>query len=336
MDMRRFGLGGLVALALGMGILPACGDDDDDSEDDGQVVVDAGTDAGGNLDAGRDGGTTPTTDAGGNPAGDAGSAQTIVATAVADGRFTTLAKALTDTNLVATLQGAGPFTVFAPTDAAFQALGQATLGALTTEQLRTILLYHVIPGELPSTALKSGPVKTASELTAFVNVSGSGVKVNDSNVTTANVDASNGVIHVIDKVLLPPNIVQAAQLAGGFSTLLSAATRAGLADTLAAPNANVTVFAPTDAAFAALPTGTVEGLSNTQLANVLRYHVVSGRVLSTALTAGPVPTLLTGQNVTVSLTGGPKINDANVTAADIATTNGVIHVIDKVLLPSTP
>jgi transforming growth factor-beta-induced protein len=148
------------------------------------------------------------------------------------------------------------------------------------------------------------------------------------------VDASNGVIHVIDKVLLPPNLVQAATYAGSFSKLLSAATTAGLADDLSDPSAELTVFAPTDDAFAALPAGTVEGLSTEELAAVLTYHVVPAEVLSTDLVAGDVTTL-NGASVTVDLTDGVKVNDAKVVAADIVTTNGVIHVIDKVLLPPT-
>ncbi|MDB4990654.1 MAG: hypothetical protein JWN04_5832 [Myxococcaceae bacterium] len=250
---------------------------------------------------------------------------------LADGRFKTLAKALTDTSLVSTLQGAGPFTVFAPTDDAFAGLPAGTLDGLTNDQLRTILTYHVIAKELPASALKPGPVTTVSKLSAFVSLAGGAVKVNDATVTTADVTASNGVLHVIDKVLLPPNLVQAAQFAGSFTSLVGAVTKAGLADTLSAANANLTVFAPTDAAFAALPAGTVEGLSVSALGDLLKYHVVAGEKLSTDLTAGSVPTLLTGKSVTVNLTGGVKINDANVVIADVVTTNGIIHAIDKVL-----
>jgi transforming growth factor-beta-induced protein len=350
MDRHRLGIRSVVSIALALAVFPACGDDDTTTED---PVVDAGgsKDSGAPADSGTrasvdSGAATPVVDSGradtGTPsstadaaaqAADAGAvAKTIVELAVADGRFKTLAKALTDTDLVATLSGAGPLTVFAPTDAAFAALPAGTLEALTKEQLATILKYHVIGKELPSSALSAGPVKTAADLSAFVAIAGSTVKVNDATVTTADVDASNGVIHVIDKVLLPPNLVEAAGYAG-FSKLLAAATRAGLASTLSAPTANLTVLAPTDAAFTTLGQATVDGLSTTQLADVLKYHVVSGKVLSTALTAGPVPSLLTGKNLTISLTGGVKVNDANVVIADVLTTNGIIHVIDKVLLP---
>jgi len=350
MDMFRLGTRGALGVALTLALLPACGDDP--STDDAKPVVGAGinadsgpsrADAGSSVvvDAGRGAVATATpdaaaatADAGSAATADAGSAapRTIVALAVADGRFKTLAKALTDTNLVGTLSGAGPFTVFAPTDAAFAALPAGTLEGLSNEQLATILKYHVIAKELPSTALTAGPAKTVADLSAFVALSDGTVKVNDATVTTANIDASNGVIHVIDKVLLPPNLVEAATYAG-FTKLLAAAGKAGLASTLSAPSANLTVFAPTDAAFTTLGQATVDGLSMAQLADVLKYHVVSGKVLSTALSAGAVPSLLTGKNLTFSLTGGVKVNDANVVIADVLTTNGVIHVIDKVLLP---
>jgi len=349
MDMRRLGLRGVIGLSLALAAFPACSDDDSGDDE----VKDAGgnSDAGSGNDAARpDAGTV--TDSGsvvvdsGNTRPDSGSAtdsgaatdggstaeKNIVELAVADGRFNTLAKALTDTNLVATLQGAGPFTVFAPTDDAFAKLPAGTLAGLSNEQLATVLKYHVVAGELPSTALKAGPVKTVADFSSFVSITGTTVKVNASTVTAANVEASNGVIHVIDTVLLPPNLVEAATY-GGFTKLVAAVTKAELGTALAAPTPKLTVFAPTDAAFNALPAGTVENLAPTALADILKYHVVSGQVLSTALTAGAVPTLLTSKSVTVALTGGVTVNDAKVVVADVLTTNGVIHVIDKVLLP---
>jgi transforming growth factor-beta-induced protein len=297
-----------MALAALLAGAPACGDDD--------------------------GGDTPTVgDGDGDGDGDQTAEKNIVETAVANGSFTKLAEALVATNLDDALAGAGPFTVFAPTDAAFAALGEATLSSLSTEELSEILKYHVVSGEVDSSALKAGPVKTLSGLSAFVNLEG-GAKVNDAKVTTADVQASNGIIHVIDKVLLPPNLVQAATYAGGFGTLLGAATKAGLGDALSNPDATLTVFAPTDAAFAKLPPGTLDSLTKEQLTGVLTYHVVPSEVLSSDLKAGPVETL-NGKDVTISLSGGVKVNDANVTAADIVTTNGVIHVIDAVLMPPT-
>jgi transforming growth factor-beta-induced protein len=345
MDMQRLGFRGVVGLALALAAFPACSDDDgDESTSDAGRVTDAGA---GNTDAARPDAAAVVVDAGpgstpvdsgaatdSGAVGDSGAGQkTIVELAVADGRFKTLAKALTDTNLVATLQGAGPFTVFAPTDDAFAKLPAGTLEGLSNDQLATILKYHVVAGELPSTALKAGPVKTAAEFSSFVTLDGSSVKVNASTVTAANVEASNGVVHVIDSVLLPPNIVEAATY-GGFTKLVAAVTKAELGSALAAPSPKLTVFAPTDAAFNALPAGTVEGLTPAALGDILKYHVVSGQVLSTELTAGPVPTLLTGKSVAVALTGGVTVNGAKVVIADVLTTNGVIHVIDKVLTPT--
>jgi transforming growth factor-beta-induced protein len=324
MDWRLRGLLGLALLAAPA----ACNDDDDTSNQVGDGDVGDGDGDVGDGDTG-DG------DTGDGDGGDGDSApQNIVDTAVAAGNFTALADALVATGLDEALSGAGPFTVFAPTDSAFEALGEETLSSLSTEELAEILEYHVVSGEVGSTDLSAGPVSTLSGLTAFVNLEG-GVKINDANVTSADVEASNGVIHVIDKVLLPPNLVQAATYAGDFSTLLTAATDAGLAGTLSDAETELTVFAPTDEAFAALPPGTLEELTTEELTAILTYHVVSGEVLSTDLTAGDVATL-NGESVTVALDDGVTVNDAKVIVADIVTTNGVIHVIDKVLLPPSP
>ncbi len=298
-------------LAAALGQLSACGDDDNDSSS-----VNPG-DGDGNNGGDGDASTAP---------------KNIVETAIAAGSFNTLAKALVDTGLDAALAGTGPFTVFAPTDAAFQALGADALNGLSKEALADILKYHVVSGTVESKDLAAGPVKTLSGVSAFVSLQ-DGAKINGAKVTTADVSASNGVIHVIDSVLLPPNLVEAATYAGNFNTLLSAAAQAELAAVLTDAATRLTVFAPTDAAFAALPAGTVEGLTKEQLAGVLTYHVVPGEVLSTALSAGSVTTV-NGADVTVDLSDGVKINDARVITADIVTTNGVIHVLDKVLLPA--
>jgi transforming growth factor-beta-induced protein len=315
----------------------------------------------------EDGGPAPTADAGKDPEKDAGSmspaedasaptqdaaadakvdtkvdasadasapaAKNIVEIAAGDSRFTSLVAAVKKAGLVDALSAPGPLTVFAPTNDAFTAalaaLGK-TLDQLTADDLKPILTYHVVGAAVKSTDLKAGPVKMLSGISAFVATSG-GAKINGASVVNADIIASNGVIHVIDKVLLPPNLVQAATLAGDFSTLLGAATTAGLVDTLSKADANLTLFAPTNAAFAklsAVPTGDA-------LKNVLLYHVVAGKVLSTDLKAGAVPTLLTGKSLTVDLTGGVKINTANVVVADVVTTNGVIHVVDTVLVPPT-
>lgn len=132
------------------------------------------------------------------------------------------------------------------------------------------------------------------------------------------------------------DIVDTAVGAGSFTTLVAAVTAAGLVDTLKGPGP-FTVFAPTDAAFAALPAGTVENLlkpeNKDQLVAVLTYHVIPGKVMSTDLSEGLKAATVQGGEVTVTLDGGPKVNGANITTADIAATNGVIHVIDAVILP---
>ena len=253
--------------------------------------------------------------------------------------FSTLVTALEAANLDQTLQGPGPFTVFAPTDAAFAALPAGALDALLADPtaLAQVLQYHVVSGDIRSTDLAG--VVSAETLAGFPILFdlSSGVRVNDASVTQADIVGSNGVIHVIDGVLLPPaaNIVETAQAAGSFTTLVAALQAASLDDDLAGAGP-FTVFAPTDAAFDALPAGTVDALlaDPDALADILLYHVVSGQAFAGDLDGTPLATLL-GSELTVSLTDGVQINSSNVTQANILTTNGVIHVIDAVLLPPT-
>jgi len=270
--------------------------------------------------------------------GGSGGAETegkdIIDTAVGAGNFTKLAAALTSAGLVEALKGPGPFTVFAPDDAAFAAFEAANPGALaglSKAALTEILTYHVVAGAaVASKDLKDKQVfSTLSGSPVLIDTT-AGVKVDDAKVTTADVVASNGVIHVIDHIILPPkdDIVATAIAAGTFTKLAAALTAADLVTTLQGKGP-FTVFAPTDAAFAklaAVPTGDA-------LKNVLLYHVVAGAVGSGDLKAGPVPTQLAGKSVTVSLTGGVKINDSKVTTANILAKNGVIHVVDTVLIP---
>lgn len=277
------------------------------------------------------GGATGEAGEGGAPAA---GLQDIVDTAVAAGNFSELAKALAAAGLVDALKGEGPFTVFAPTDAAFAAFEKANpgvLGKLTEEELTAVLTYHVVAGAaVKSTALKDEQVfVTLGGSPLLIDTTG-GVKASDAKVTTADVEASNGVIHVIDKIMLPPadDIVDTAIAAGMFTQLAGALTDAELVTALKG-DGPFTVFAPTDDAFddlAAVPTGD-------DLKDVLLYHVVSGAVGSGDLEAGAVPTLLEGKSVNVSLSGGVKIDDATVTTANIIAKNGVIHVVDTVLVP---
>jgi transforming growth factor-beta-induced protein len=258
----------------------------------------------------------------------------IIDTAVGAGSFTQLAAALTSAGLVEALKGPGPFTVFAPDDAAFAAFEAANpgvLAGLSKAELTEILTYHVVAGAaVASKDLKDEQVFTSlSGSPLLIDLTG-GAKVDDVKVTSADVVASNGVIHVIDEILLPPkdDLVATAVAAGMFTKLAGALTSAGLVPTLQGKGP-FTVFAPTDAAFAklpAVPTGDA-------LKNVLLYHVVAGAVGSGDLKAGPVPTQLTGKSVSVNLTGGVTINDSKVTTANILAKNGVIHVVDTVLIP---
>lgn len=262
---------------------------------------------------------------------------TIVDTAVKAGSFTTLVKALKAADLVDTLNGDGPFTVFAPTDEAFAKLPDGALEKLIAhpKQLREVLLYHVVAGKVKaSDVFQLNVAATVLGAPVLVNTK-DGVKINDSTVIKPDVTASNGVIHVIDAVLLPPgNIVETASKAGKFNTLLAAAKAAGLAETLAS-DGPFTVFAPTDAAFAKLPDGTVESLlaDPERLAKILKYHVVKGNVVAGDVVKMNDAKTLLGQKVKIATDGGVKINNAKVVATDVLARNGVIHVIDTVLLP---
>lgn len=269
------------------------------------------------------------------------SGKDIVDTAVADGRFKTLAAALQAGGLVETLKGKGPFTVFAPTDDAFAKLPKETLEALlkpeNKEQLVGILTYHVVPGTLMAAdVVKETLLNSVNGAPVQVKVDMDKVYVNDAQIILTDIKASNGVIHVIDTVLLPPkDIVDTAVADGRFKTLATALQTAGLVETLKGKGP-FTVFAPTDDAFAKLPKGTVEALlkDKAQLTSILTYHVVAGRVMSTDVVKLTTANTVNGKPITIKVKDGKVyINDAQVIIADILTSNGVIHVIDTVLLP---
>ena len=257
-----------------------------------------------------------------------------------DPEFSILVDAVVKADLAGTLADGGPFTVFAPTNAAFEelftALGVNGLDDLTAEDLTPILLYHVVNGSVFSFDLSNGPVPTLNGKEVQVDLT-SGVMINDANVVIANQQATNGVIHAIDKVLLPPmNIVEKAMsFDPEFSILVDAVVKADLVDALSGEDM-LTVFAPTNAAFeslfSTLGVGGVADLTAEQLTPILLYHVIAGSVYSTDLANGFVPTL-NGAAVEVDLTSGAMINDATVAIPDVEASNGVIHAIDKVLLP---
>jgi transforming growth factor-beta-induced protein len=267
----------------------------------------------------------------------------IVDTAVENGSFKTLVTAVKAAGLVDTLKGDGPFTVFAPTDEAFAKLPEGTVEKLlqpeNKKQLVAILTYHVVPGKVTA--------KQVVGLSGATTVNGQridisteqGVKVDSANVVATDVECSNGIIHVIDSVLMPATsaIPGVAQQAGQFGTLLAAAKAAGLVDALSGEGP-LTVFAPTDEAFAKLPEGTVESLlkpeNKQQLAEILKYHVVSGRIYSDDALKAKKAKTLQGSEVSISARQGTaRVNEAKLLKTDIDASNGVIHVIDSVLLP---
>ncbi|TVQ23010.1 MAG: fasciclin domain-containing protein [Spirochaetaceae bacterium] len=268
-------------------------------------------------------------------------ADDIVDTAVADGRFTTLVTAVQAAGLEATLRGDGPFTVFAPTDAAFAALPAGTVAALLRDipRLSNILLYHVVGAEVyAADVVELTSATTVQGQPVAITVSGGNVFVNNAQVIITDVQASNGVIHVIDTVILPPadNIAATLQADGRFTTLLTAVQAAGLADTLST-GGPFTLFAPTDAAFARLPVGTVQSLlaDIPTLSDILLYHVVEGRVFSGDVVGLSSAPTVQGDSIAISISGGSvRLNaDSTVTGVNTLATNGVIHVIDRVILP---
>lgn len=272
--------------------------------------------------------------------------KTIVETAVAAGSFKTLAAALEAADLVETLNGKGSFTVLAPTDEAFAKLPKGTVEELlkpeNKEKLQSILTFHVVPGQVAlSDALKLGTAKTVQGETVKIGFSDGKVRVNNAALLSADLGASNGIIHVIDSVLLPPepknDIASVAKKAGQFNTLLAAVEAAGLTSALTGSNP-VTVLAPTDAAFKALPKGTVESLlkpeNRNKLTEILTLHVVKGSVSAGAALSAGSTKALSGGALNFGIEEGMfKVNGATIVKTDISCDNGVIHVIDAVLLP---
>lgn len=272
--------------------------------------------------------------------------RTIASTAKEVGNFKTLIAAAEAAGLVETLDGGADLTVFAPTDAAFAQVDPDTLAALlkpeNLDKLTKILTYHVLPGRVSAAdAYDLDFATTVNGQRLPINFREGKLKVDGVKVVLTDVQCSNGIIHVIDAVLMPSlaSIPETAESAGQFKTLLAAVGAAGLAEVLSG-DGPFTVFAPTDDAFAALPEGTVESVlqpeNKQQLIDILKYHVISGRVYDSAAVAAKRADTLLGRGVNISLSAnGLQVNDANVVSANVNASNGVIHVIDKVLLPSS-
>jgi len=322
MSIFRFATAAVLSLAF----LSACSNDNNDPNDNEDVVPTQASDGSAN----------------------------IVETAVAAGSFNTLAAALQATGLDATLADESrQFTVFAPTDEAFAELGEDTINGLLAdpEALTNILLYHVIADQnvdaMTATTLAGSSVTAANGDDLNISLDGVRLFINESEVTSPDVAASNGVIHVINKVLLPPadapepalNIVDTAVANGNFTVLAAALQATDLLSVLADEAGTYTVFAPTDEAFAALGGDTIDALLNDPdtLRDILLYHVIADQAVdaSTAISlAGTTVTMANGDNAALTLDEGRLlINQSTVTDTDIIASNGIIHVIDGVLLP---
>ena len=272
------------------------------------------------------------------------SGKDIVDTAVSAGSFNTLAAALQAAGLVDALKAEGPFTVFAPTDEAFAKLPEGTVETLlkpeNKKKLVDVLTYHVVKGNVPaSKVVKLTGAKALNGQQIDIKVVDGKVSVDKANVVKTDITCDNGVIHIIDQVILPAtdNIPQTAVKAGNFKTLVAAAKAAGLVEALSGKGP-FTVFAPTDEAFSKLPSGTVQSLlkpeNKSKLASILKYHVVEGRVYSSDALAAGKATTLQGDEVRIAVNGKvATVNGAKLVATDLDATNGVIHVIDAVILP---
>ena len=274
------------------------------------------------------------------------------------GQFETLVAAVKAAGLSKTLEGKGSFTVFAPNDHAFSRLPSGTVENLlkpeNKDQLKAILTFHVLGEARSSCSLNNGELETVNGAHLNIKKWGSHVFLNNNRtrVREADVKFENGIVHVIDQVMLPPkkkteftsttskakspDIVDTAISAGQFKTLATALKAAGLVETLKG-SGPFTVFAPTDDAFAKLPKGTVEELlkpeNRSKLANILKYHVIAGKVPSKAIEPGKVNTVASGSVKLKLKDDSIMVNKSKVIKPDVNAANGVIHIIDTVLIP---
>ena len=267
----------------------------------------------------------------------------LVDVAQEDGRFETLIGLVEDVGLTTTLQYLGPYTAFAPTDDAFTALfEEVDPSTLTTEQLTFILTYHVISGDGIASgdlAAEQAVESAAEELLYITSNEESGVTVNgNASVIDADVDASNGIVHVVDNVLLPNaflNTVQVAQKNYNFTTLVDLIVQADLAETVA--TTELTVFAPTNEAFETLFTEVdPASLSAAQLEEIILYHTIPGATIASGdLQAQQAVPSTTDENLYITVDGDVVVNgNSTVVTADVASNNGIIHAVDTVLMPN--
>lgn len=274
--------------------------------------------------------------------------ETVVDVAIDNG-FNALATAVITAELMPALtEPLAQYTVFAPTDQAFENLADAvgisiedlfTPESIAPEELAQVLIYHVLGSEVLAADVTNGAIVNSlsqiNDLKLTVKSSGEAF-VNQAQITATDITCDNGVVHVLDGVLLPNETVVDVAIDNGFSTLATAVITAELMPALTDPYTLYTVFAPTNDAFDALATALDTDLAGIlalpNLAEVLLYHVVGAPVTSDMLVDGPVATL-NGSDITVDLSNGVMINDATVTTADVFADNGVVHIIDGVLLP---
>lgn len=276
-----------------------------------------------------------------------------------DSNLSSLKAAIDKAGLSATLNQSGTFTLFAPTNAAFatflQANGYASLNDVPTAALKTLLMNHVLNSEVKAAAISTGYVSTLAmgsasstrPISMFINTNG-GVKINGvSNVVATDIDANNGVIHKVDAVIGLPTIVTHATANPQFTSLVSALTRSDMPNFVGilsgTANSPFTVFAPTNTAFSSLLTeigaANLAAIPKTTLENTLKYHVVTGaNVGSNNLTNNMIVPTFQGGSFKITTTGGAKITDnnnrvSNIIVTDVQCSNGIIHAIDKVLLP---
>lgn len=288
-------------------------------------------------------------------------ADTILQIAQSLPQFSTLVAVAGQAGIAPLLSAPGYKTVFAPTNEAFGQLGNNTLAWITNQHnqqhLLSTLYYHITPGALTTSFFQDGQriptLDGTSQGALVVGVSGSpgNFRVNGAKINPADVIASNGVIQVIDKVLVPENIdlpardiVQTAIAVPILSTLVKAVTAAGLAGALSQPNGPYVVFAPTDAAFAAVPAQVLNCLLNNKqaLTQVLLFHVVQGLVYSEQIVNGTTVPTLAAKPLTLNVVGsqvqvsyGQGFPASKVILPNVDTSNGVVHVIDRVLFDNT-
>jgi len=285
--------------------------------------------------------------------------QSIVEIATDDADLTQLVGALGEAGLVTTLKGDGPFTVFAPTDAAFQELLNSnndwnSVSDIPENVLESVLLFHVLSGEVKAADLSDTYVPTLSngpegnKVSLQVDVTG-GVAFNgDTEPITTDINASNGVIHKINKVMLPPSVVNIALNNDNFSILVDALTDSRHTTdfvSILSGNGPFTVFAPTNSAFQALLDSNPEWNSLADvpiiaLDVILKYHVVkaSANVVVGDLTNGQSVEMLNNAEITIDLSNGARITtksnqSVKISLTDVQGTNGVVHVVDQVLYP---